>query len=795
MVLVKSETPSSISRCSPDVVVLIENGPGSIENGSGSLLSRISQASYFHGDFLRLTTTIAVAITFFGVLLLAIIAYAGWKANETATERESMLVDNSLNESIARALNEQKSSAWWDDPVAKITDKAIDLEFTDANFGVFFTETYGHDEVYILNAEDRPLYGFANAKRLDPAAFEKRRPALAALIDEIRRGDRSKLEPRPDIVGDSTNRYHVLVPDQAARWAGHIVSVDGRPAVVAGMTIVPNMDKSLLKGTPNLLLSITHIDDAFISDIGRLAAAARFGPDVPTVARGRSRSKAFVGDEGIPAGFLTWTTKRPGHILLIIILPLVALGILATGFLSMTMFRRLRRAHDSLQYEAKHDALSGLPNRVEMVEKIESFLHRQRIELSNRRAVAAYIDIDRFKDINDTLGHEAGDQLIKAVGQRLKARLRPQDFLSRFGGDEFAILGMPVGSGGDAAIADRIAQAFALPFSVHGQSIRVTASVGLAVAPDNGVTADELMRHADIALYEAKNQGRDCAVFFSPEMAERVQHRRSIEVQLRTAIEANQLRLHYQPIISCGTGAIVGVEALLRWRHPVHGEISPAEFIPIAENSGLLPALGEWVLDQAMKDSKRWPDLEVAINLSPVQFRHVDLRPTLRELVAKHGVDPSCFVLEITENVLLEATNHTISILESIRAMGFKTALDDFGTRYSSLAYLCNFKFDKIKIDRSFVSRMSEDDTSRTIVQSVVKLGRALGMDIVAEGVEDELEATMMTSFGCTELQGFYFSKAIAADRISKLRSTFQSKRFVQAPQSLHIVRPQGAAG
>ena len=282
----------------------------------------------------------------------------------------------------------------------------------------------------------------------------------------------------------------------------------------------------------------------------------------------------------------------------------------------MTMFRRLRRAHDSLQYEAKHDALSGLPNRVEMVEKIESFLHRHTVGLGNRRAVAAYIDIDRFKDINDTLGHEAGDQLIKAVGQRSKARLRPQDFLSRFGGDEFAILGMPVGSGGDAAIADRIAQAFALPFSVHGQSIRVTASVGLAVAPDNGVTADELMRHADIALYEAKNQGRDRAVFFSAEMAERVEHRRSIEVDLRTALEANQLRLHYQPIISCGTGAIVGVEALLRWHHPVQGEISPAEFIPIAENSGLLPVLGEWVLDQAMKDAKRWPDLEVAVNLS-----------------------------------------------------------------------------------------------------------------------------------------------------------------------------------
>ena len=498
---------------------------------------------------------IAVGIAFFGLLLLAIIAYAGWKANGTATERESMLVENALNESIARALNEQRSVAWWDDAMVKITDKAIDLEFTDANFGVFLTETYAHDEVYILNADDHPLYGFAEAQRLDPAAFEERRPVLSPLIDEIRRGDHSKLAPRPDVVGESMNLYHVLVPAQSARWAGHIVSIDGRPAVVAGMTIVPNIDPTLLKGIPNLLLSITFIDKDFMSAIGHTLLL----PDLAlTPQRSQSDgivSEAFVDDGGIPAGFLTWTTRRPGQILLTIILPLVALGILATGFLSKAMFGRLRRASDTLRYEAKHDALSGLPNRVEMVEKIENFLHRHAVERGNRRAVAAYIDIDRFKDINDTLGHEAGDQLIKAVGQRLKARLRPQDFLSRFGGDEFAILGMPVGSGGDAAIADRIAQAFALPFSVHGQSIRVTASVGLAVAPDNGVTADELMRHADIALYEAKNQGRDRAVFFSAEMAERVEHRRSIEVDLRGALEANQLRLHYQPIISCGTGA------------------------------------------------------------------------------------------------------------------------------------------------------------------------------------------------------------------------------------------------
>ena len=738
---------------------------------------------------------IAAAIAVFGVLLLAIIAYAGWSANDTAIEQESLLVENALNENIARALNEQKSVAWWDDPITKITDKAIDLEFTDANFGIFLTETYAHDEVYILNAVDRPLYGFANGKRLDPSAFEKRRSALDALVAEIRRGDHSRLKARPDIVGETMNHYHDIVPDAAARWAGHIVSVDGRPAVVAGMTMVPNVDKSLLEGTPNLLLSITYIDDAFISDIGRSLLL----PDMVLTPQPRNEdgviSKPFVGDDDIPAGFLTWTTRRPGQILLTIILPLVALGILATGQLAKTMFARLRRASDALRYEAKHDALSGLPNRLEMVEKIETFLHRSTEKGGNLRAVAAYIDIDRFKDINDTLGHEAGDQLIKAVGERLQARLRPQDFLSRFGGDEFAILCMPMDLGGVAAIAERIGQAFASPFSIHGQNIWVTASVGLAVAPDNGVTADELMRHADIALYEAKNQGRDRSVLFSVEMAQRVEHRRAIEIELRTALEANQLRLHYQPIIACRTGAIVGVEALLRWFHPVHGEISPVEFIPIAENSGLLPALGEWVLDQAMMDSKRWPDLEVAVNLSPVQFRHVDLGPTLRKLITKHDVTPDRFVLEITEGVLLEATDHTNSILEAIRAMGFKTALDDFGTRYSSLAYLCNFNFDKIKIDRSFVSKMSGDDTSRAIVRSVIKLGRVLGMDIVAEGVENESEAAMMTNFGCTEMQGFYFSRALPADRVSEFLSTFQAKRFAKASRSLHIVTTNSAAG
>ena len=762
-------------------------------------MTALDLSKHFSGDLHRLTIIIGVAIAFFGLVLLAIIAYAGWSANETASERERMLVENALNESIARALNEQKSVAWWDDPIVKITDQAIDLEFTDANFGVFLTETYGHDEVYILNAEDRPLYGFANAKRLDPTAFEQRRPAFAAVIDEIRRGDHSKLRARPDMFAESKEHYHVLTGVTVARWAGHIVSVNGRPAIIAGMTIVPNIDMSLLKGTPNLLLSISYIDQDFMSEMGHTLLLPDLALTSQTSQADGVVSEAFVGDDGIPAGFLTWTTRRPGQVLLRIILPMVAFGVLAMGALSYVILGRLRRASEELaqreaeaRHEAKHDALSGLPNRVHMVEKIDSFLQGRLLETHDNRVVAAYLDVDRFKDVNDTLGHHTGDQLIKLVAQRLRNCLRPNDFLSRFGGDEFVILCAPAGTEKSSALAERVAQAFASPFAVNGQKIRVTASLGVAVAPDHGVTADELMRHADIALYEAKDRGRDRAVLFSDEMALQVERRRAIEVDLRTAIETDMLRLHYQPIVSSHTGEVVGLEALLRWCNPVHGDMSPADFIPIAENAGLLPSLGEWVFSHAMEDSKRWPHLYVSVNLSPVQFRHVDLETTLRRLIAEYGVDPSRFVLEITEGVLLEATDHTNLILDALRSLGFKTALDDFGTGYSSLAYLCNFKFDKIKIDRSFVGRISRVDISRTIVQSVVRIGRGLGMGIVAEGVETEFEARMMTKLGCTELQGYYYSKPLDTDQMSELLGSFQPKRPLRSKKPMAAMGSSG---
>ena len=726
-----------------------------------------------------------MAITFFGLVLLAIIAYTGWSANQSAVERERTLLDNALNQSIARVLNEQKSVAWWDDSVLNITDDAIDLDFVDANFGIFLTETYAQDAVYILNAKDKPLYAWFGEARKEPSSFESVRPSIEAVIDEARQGKPSPhLKARPDSFSESQSSYRLLAGVLGvARWAGHIVTVNGRPAVVAALTIVPNVQMDLLKGTPNLLVSIRYIDKDFVSEIGRTLLLPDLALKKQPVEDGAVVSEPFVTDDGVQTGYLSWTTHQPGHVLLTVILPLVALGILATGLLSNIIFGRLRRASTALaqrefeaRYEAKHDPLSGLPNRVHMVERIDKFLNSYIARRNGQRALAAYLDLDRFKDTNDTLGHEAGDELIKLVAQRLSTRLRPHDFLARFGGDEFVILCAPAGPEAGPALVERIHQTFASPFTIKGQSIRVTASTGLAVAPDNGATADELMRHADIALYEAKSQGRDRAVYFTTEMAEDVEHRRSIELDLRSALDNEELDLHYQPIISASTGAVIGVEALLRWRHPLYGSMPPAEFIPIAENAGLLPDIGEWVLNRAMTDSKLWPDLQVAVNLSPVQFRHIDLETMLRQLIVKHGIDPGHFVLEITEGVLLESTDRVSAVLAAIRDMGFKTALDDFGTGYSSLSYLCNFQFDKIKIDRSFISNISRVDSTKTIVKSVVSLGRGLGMDIVAEGVETEFEATMMTRFGCTELQGFYFSRALPVADMQDFLVTYEPK-------------------
>lgn len=741
-----------------------------------------ARSTPYKNSLQRLTLTIAIALAFFGALLLAVVAYAGWSANRTAVERERQLVENALDQAVSRVLNEEKAIAWWDDAVLNAQSRPLDIEWIETNIGVYFYETYGHDEVYIVDGANRSIYAniAGELQRDAVTAFAQHANVLNEVVRGAR-GDRNdELRVRDSAFTADQERYSYLLGASNAGWSGHILTVEGVPAVVSAMAIVPSVDASVLVGEPHLMVSVVRIDDEFLRIVGRTLLI----PDLTLSARPMREnglvSEPFLADDGSPIGYLNWTPRRPGQSLLVFILPMVCLGLIGAGMLTWLMIGRLKRASGELadreefsRHQALHDALSGLPNRHHFVERLQESLDGLVQSRNNGRVVVAYIDVDRFKDINDTMGHAAGDALIMAVADRLCRALAPEDFLARFGGDEFAVLRRAADPDAITELSERLRRAFEENFDIYGQHIRMTASIGLSSAPDHGLSPQELMRHADIALYQGKNQGRDRAMVFSAEMAAEVEQRREVEVELQAAMDAGELYLHYQPVISCAQNRISGVEALLRWTHPTKGNISPAKFVPIAEEAGLMPTLGAYVLDRAFAETKRWPDLDVSINLSPVQFRHVDLVELLESLIAKHQIDPHRIVLEVTEGVLMESTERNRQILDSVRALGFKIALDDFGTGYSSLRYLCDFRFDKIKIDRAFVTGIHERKRAMTIIQSVVTLGRGLGMDIVAEGVETEAEASVMRLVGVTELQGFFFSQAVPADRIDALAASF----------------------
>ncbi|MBC7767192.1 MAG: EAL domain-containing protein [Phycisphaerales bacterium] len=764
------------------------------------MTSGILRVDHYKSDLSRLTAMIGAALVVFGALLLVIVAYAGWSANGAAVVRERQLVENALDRSVSSVLDQQKAIAWWDDAVAHAQSRPVSTEWLETNVGIYFFETYGHDEIIIVDGQNRPVYANVEGALADPAAaYAAREGVLDQIVAEARGGADGHLRSRDQAFVDSQSNYSALLGASFGKWAGHIMSVDGEPAVVAAISIVPNLDPNLLQGEPHLLLSVVRIDEGFMAQVGSSLLIADLSLSAEPDPSNSVLSEAFVADDGAPVGYLTWTPKQPGQTLLMFVLPMVALGVFGAGLLTWLMIGRLKRASSDLadrevesRHQALHDSLSGLPNRHHFVERLQECLDGLVQSRNNGRVVVAYIDVDRFKDVNDTMGHAAGDALIMAVARRLQTHVTAQDFLSRFGGDEFAVMRTSNSPAAAAELAERLRGAFEESFDVYGQHVRMTASIGLAQAPDHGVSPQELMRHADIALYQGKNNGRDRAMLFSAEMAAEVEQRREIEVDLHTALTAGELNLFYQPVISCARGAVTGLEALLRWKHPTKGDISPAIFVPIAEEAGLMPALGAFVLERAFQEARRWPDLDVAINLSPVQFRHVDLVELLEQLLAKYGIDPSRIILEVTEGVLMESTDRNRQILETVRGLGFKIALDDFGTGYSSLRYLCDFRFDKIKIDRAFVTGIHERKRAMTIIQSVVTLGRGLGMDIVAEGVETEAEASVMRLVGVTELQGFFFSQAVPADRIDALvQQLSQSIASSERPGAVGDLRAQ----
>ena len=514
-----------------------------------------------------------------------------------------------------------------------------------------------------------------------------------------------------------------------------------------------------------------HFDAAQVALIQRRSGLDDLRFDADLTADVGRETQPLLDAQGRIAGWFSWAPDR-GFIRTMYWLWGLAgaagLALALAAFFAVRATRRLgawsARNVETIRKLTTQDMLTGLPNRRSTLERLDETLEARRY----RHIAFVLLDIDGFHDINDTLGRAGGDTMLALIAERLKSGLPATATLGRFEDDEFAV----VLAGDDAQcgleLASEISAALAEPIFMD-QMWQISVGIGLAQVPEDGTTGDELARHAELALRAAKHAGRGSVRRFAPQIHQEHAERHFFLRELELAIDEKAFDVHYQPVVAAEGGGIVGVEALARWTHPTRGPIAPSVFIPLAEQSGLMNRLGEIVLRQALADAARWPNLFVSVNLSPVQMRTRGLVELMRALIAETGVKASHIVLEVTEGILIDNPEETQAMLEALRALGVATALDDFGAGYSSLNYLQKFPFDRLKIDRDFVASMGTSGTTGAIIQSIVTLGHALGMKVLAEGVETNEQRVLLRLAGCDEMQGFLFAKACPAEAIDKI--------------------------
>jgi diguanylate cyclase (GGDEF)-like protein len=474
------------------------------------------------------------------------------------------------------------------------------------------------------------------------------------------------------------------------------------------------------------------------------------------------------------AARLTWNPKHPGTEIIRDILPYIVIVLSCFMLLAGFVLRYMRRTtatiaagEDRLRHIAMHDSLSGLPNRMLFADRLE--LQLEEVKRGGSPAALLSIDLDHFKDVNDTLGHHVGDGLIGAVAERLCRIVRNEDLVARLGGDEFAVLTTsPTDQESLEHIASRVIATLSAPYVVAGHTLVIGASVGIVVIDRHAKHAADLMRFADMALYRAKNEGRNRACVYDAAMNADLTERKQMERDLRIAIERDGLALAYQPLVSPDGERVIGVEGLCRWPHPVRGLVPPAQFIPIAEQSELIISLGEWVLRRACIDGKAWPGIIVAVNVSPLQFRRPDFVEVVERILTETGFDPPQLELELTETTLLGNVEAADVAMRRLKRLGVKLALDDFGTGYSSLLYLRKLPFDKLKIDRSFIDSIETAPEAAAIVHAIVGIGRGLGMKVTAEGVENAEQQLFLRAAGVHIMQGFRFGRPVEASAITE---------------------------
>ncbi|MBY4897964.1 bifunctional diguanylate cyclase/phosphodiesterase [Cupriavidus sp. AU9028] len=748
------------------------------------MLRDITAAGGLHRRFLlQVILPLLLVLAMTGIGGLYAIHWAAARSDAASMEQQHHLLEVALSDTLAHLATQQRSVALWRPLAEVLAAPRPDLAFLDENIGGWLHEMFGHDATYVLGPRDAGRYVSQDGLRQGPDAFAAVEQGLAPLLDALKRESTMLGRQAGPSAGGAADGN--VVP--ATAQVETMQSLLGRPAFVAAARI-PRLDVTSAAEFSTereffSIVSVIFLDAGYLRELGARTNLADLRLADPEDALAPTEAALTLhAPSGEPLGRLVWRADRPGSEMQRALIP-TALGMLAVVTLifglmarrlwrslcgAVRILRELRASEAQAQHLAFHDVLTGLPNRALFDDRLGQALAQ--VQRESGRIALLLLDLDRFKHVNDTMGHHAGDILIREIATRLANQMRDADTVARVGGDEFMIVLAGVESSADAdARCDAIQAAIRRPCVLLGNPISPSATIGYALAPDDGAERGELMRKADIALYAAKAAGRDTWRRFEQSMDDTVRMRNDISTDLRAALEHQQgLAVHFQPQVDGASRKVVGLEALVRWQHQRRGTIRPDEFIPIAEETGLIVPLGEWVFRQACRTARRWPQLFMAVNVSPVQFRNATLAQRLIAIAREEQCDPAQIELEITEGVLLEDDQRAHTCLAELRQAGFKIALDDFGTGYSSLHYLQRFRVDKIKIDRSFTQSLGACADAPAIIDSVVGLGRAMGLTITAEGVETQEQMQALVAAGCHELQGYLFSLPLPEDRLEE---------------------------
>lgn len=715
----------------------------------------------------RLSTQIRIALGLLAALssaaAIAIAVFASVEADRSAILKQHRLVEHSFEEEIATLEHEIETVTIWDDHVLKA--RAADQQWLAENVGDWMYDTYGHDRSIVFNAENRPVYVMRHGETEPRPRLQGYESAISDAAADLRQ----RL-----VAGIAQG---AAAEDRAAIDEIRLVTIGQMPAILIVKPILPFTDRTVVEpGKEYLYASVQYLDSVMAEKIGSHTLLADMRFEKEPESEFLRTDFAIKGTDGAQLVRLGWEADRPGFHILKQVLPGGLVALLLLGAIAFVFSRGLRQAsrdlHDSEQrarHLATHDVLTRLPNRGLFEERLNETLAK--VRTGNGEAAVLFMDLDRFKNINDTLGHRAGDELVRQAAARLRTVVGERGTVARIGGDEFGMVLWARNGAENAAteISEALLSALEAPFELQGETVHVGVSIGIALAPRDGNERQEMLRKADIALYDAKKKGRGCYRIFSESMGEILAQRRAVEADLRNALEqGGELKLHYQPLLA-DDGGITGAEALLRWGHPVHGTLSPMFVISVAEESGLIMQLGDWILSEACRMALRSDLPLMSVNVSAVQLRDENFADRCLAIIRKQRVDPSRIQIEVTETVLIENQELAIKTFVKLRKAGIRVAIDDFGTGYSSMSYLQSYPVDRLKIDRTFVQAMSDSEQGRAIIAAMLGMARALELDVIAEGVETDDQWQLLQTLGCHEMQGYLFSKPLDQSAFLKL--------------------------